>query len=81
MPIYEYECAKCKNSFEMSRPMAARDEAVACPQCGGTQTGRKLSVVSVGADKAGAGAAAGGGHVHTGMCGCGRVPGSCGMGM
>ena len=35
MPIYEYECPKCDNKFEMLRPMSRADEKAACPECKG----------------------------------------------
>ena len=34
MPIYEYDCADC-GDFTQLRPMADRDQACACPYCGG----------------------------------------------
>ena len=79
MPIYEFHCDACDTSFENMTSMSARDQKVACPKCGSKKTGRKLSVVSVGAAGSPSAAAGGGGHVHSGMCGCGKRPGSCGM--
>jgi putative FmdB family regulatory protein len=34
MPTYDYACPRC-GSFDAFRTMAARNEAVACPGCGG----------------------------------------------
>ena len=77
MPIYEFHCEKCDSTFDHMTSMSARDEQVSCPTCGSKKTGRKLSVVAVGT---GANqSAAGGGHVHSSMCGCGKPMGSCGM--
>ena len=77
MPMYEYHCQACERSFDQMVSMSARDEKIVCPHCGSRKTGRKLSVVAVGA---GAGKPEGnGGHVHSGMCGCGKRMGSCGM--
>jgi putative FmdB family regulatory protein len=77
MPIYEYHCSSCEKSFDhLAKSMAQRDEKIACPECGSRKTGRKLSVVAVGSS--GSAPAAPAGHTHSGMCGCGRVPGSCG---
>ena len=50
MPIYEYRCESCENSFEA---LVTRSEPQAqCPQCGGHQLAREMSVfassVSVG---------------------------------
>ena len=78
MPIYEFHCEACETSFETMTSMNARDEKVACPKCGSKKTGRKLSVVAVGGGAKTEGAS-GGGHTHTGMCGCGKRQGSCGM--
>jgi putative FmdB family regulatory protein len=80
MPIYEFHCDACDASFEHMTSMSARDQKVACPKCASKKTGRKLSVVSVGAAaNASTGPGGGGGHVHSGMCGCGKRAGSCGM--
>jgi putative FmdB family regulatory protein len=42
MPIYEYRCASCSERFEelVRRP----EDAVACPECGGAEAERLLSV-------------------------------------
>ena len=55
MPIYEYRCESCAERFEelVRRP----DDTVACPQCGGTEAERLLSVF------AGVGASGGAGSV------------------
>jgi len=42
MPIYEYRCRKCGKDFELL-VRSARD-AVSCPDCGGKQVERQLSV-------------------------------------
>jgi putative FmdB family regulatory protein len=77
MPMYEFHCDGCDTSFDERVSINDRDRKVPCPKCNSTKTGRKLSVVGVGA-AAGA-KPGGGGHVHSGMCGCGKMPGSCGM--
>ena len=78
MPIYEFHCDGCDATFDERVSMNERDKTVPCPRCGSRKTGRKLSVVAVGA-AAGAKPGTGGGHVHSGMCGCGKPHGSCGM--
>ncbi len=78
MPIYEFHCDSCDKDFEQMTTMSARDQKSTCPHCGSKKTGRKLSVVAVGA-AAERGSASQGGHVHSGMCGCGKRMGSCGM--
>jgi len=42
MPIYEYRCASCSERFEelVRRP----EDPLACPECGGTESERLLSV-------------------------------------
>ncbi|HVT83125.1 MAG TPA: zinc ribbon domain-containing protein [Phycisphaerae bacterium] len=77
MPMYEFHCDACDSTFDHRTSINARDEKVACPKCGSKKTGRKLSVVAVGA--AAQSGPAGGGHVHSGACGCGKPMGSCGM--
>ena len=44
MPIYEYNCADCSQTFEKRRPMSQADAEIACPECGGTHTTRGLSL-------------------------------------
>jgi putative FmdB family regulatory protein len=34
MPTYDYECAKCKNRFEVFQKMSDNTKK-ACPKCGG----------------------------------------------
>ena len=78
MPIYEYTCGSCQSRFDqLQRTMsAAVDESrPPCPACGAAQTARSLSLFAVAADTAGQSDAP-----AAGMCGCGRVPGSWGMG-
>ncbi len=78
MPVYEFHCSACDATFDHMTTIAARDQAVSCPQCGSKRTGRKLSTVMVGAGKPTPGGS-GGGHVHSGGCGCGKPHGSCRM--
>lgn len=40
MPLYEYQCGKCKKHFE---ELAGQDEVVPCPTCGSTETSRLMS--------------------------------------
>jgi putative FmdB family regulatory protein len=57
MPIYEYECGKCRESFEVF--FRSRDEkvAVACPKCGSKRAKRRMSAFAgkVGNTSAGGG--------------------------
>ncbi len=33
MPIYEFQCPKCKTKFELLRPFSRAEEAAECPSC------------------------------------------------
>jgi len=77
MPMYEFHCDACDTTFDHRTSIDARDSKVPCPNCGSKKTGRKLSVVAVGAAAAQTGST--GGHVHSGACGCGKPMGSCGL--
>jgi len=46
MPIYEYECLKCGERFEMRRSMSDSDREVKCPKCGAENSRRVLSAFS-----------------------------------
>ena len=79
MPIYEYTCGSCRGTFDqLQRTMSSAEAAPspACPTCGSDRTARSLSLFAVAADTAGK--SAGSDAPAGGMCGCGRVPGSCG---
>ena len=43
MPIYEYTCTICSNSFQKLRPMSEVNESANCPDCG-SDSQRQLSV-------------------------------------
>ncbi|RLB58545.1 MAG: zinc ribbon domain-containing protein [Deltaproteobacteria bacterium] len=34
MPMYEYQCPRCQEVFELLRSMSERDEECRCPNCG-----------------------------------------------
>lgn len=76
MPLYEYACLDCQETFEALRPMAQADEAIACETCGGDHTSRSLSLIAspkIGKDSPdlAAGPTAGGGACACGgMCAC-----------
>jgi putative FmdB family regulatory protein len=33
MPVYEYQCRKCGNKFELRRSLTDNDAEVKCPKC------------------------------------------------
>lgn len=80
MPIYEYVCeepGKPPVTIELMRSMADADKPVVDPEGKGRTFKRKLSVFAAGGPGAPS-AGDGGGHVHSGTCGCGKRRGSCG---
>ncbi len=72
MPLYEYYCPECKDTFEALRSTPEADAPVACPSCHQVSTQRILSLfarsvkTSVSALEA----------APMGSCGCGS--GACG---
>lgn len=46
MPLYEYECSDCETRFDALRGMAQADHPIACPECGGSDTHRMISLFS-----------------------------------
>lgn len=78
MPLYEY-VAQDGTVIELIRSMADADKPVQDPEGKGRTFTRKHSTF---ASKNAGGSlpiAGGGGHVHSGSCGCGKPRGSCGM--
>jgi putative FmdB family regulatory protein len=51
MPIYEYECLKCKERFELRRHIADNDSNIRCPRCGTENPQRVISAFTTGAGK------------------------------
>jgi putative FmdB family regulatory protein len=43
MPIYEYECPKCKERFEVLQRINEDATALQCPKCGADKPKRVLS--------------------------------------
>lgn len=75
MPIYEY-IAEDGTKVELIRSMKDADKPVTDPEGKGRVFKR---VASTFASPGGSPSAGGGGHVHSGSCGCGKPRGSCGM--
>lgn len=48
MPLYEYVCYQCGNSFELLRRIADDDKGVRCPSCASDKIERVLSSFSSG---------------------------------
>lgn len=73
MPIYEYRCRKCNQSFELMRRLAQRDATAACPNCKSRATTRitiqRIAIMTGASPDAAAGDGEpedflGGGHDH-----------------
>jgi putative FmdB family regulatory protein len=78
MPLYEYRCSDCRQTFELLRPMAQRSLQAVCPACESTTTMPLISQVAAGPSQAPWREAApaprsggGGGGCCGGACGCG----------
>jgi len=57
MPIYEYECRKCEERFEVLQKADETNDQVCCPKCGADKPERLLSAFcSVGSKGASQGA-------------------------
>jgi putative FmdB family regulatory protein len=73
VPLYDYRCRECGDTFEVRRPMAESDAPAECP-AGHADTVKLLPLVAVGG-RAGADPApapsGGGGGCCGGACGCG----------
>ncbi|MFC1933708.1 zinc ribbon domain-containing protein [Chloroflexota bacterium] len=48
MPIYEYECEKCGERFELRRSIADKDSDISCPKCEAKEPRRVFSVFAMG---------------------------------
>ncbi len=46
MPLYDYDCPDCEQTFEKRVSMTDADN-VRCPHCGSPHTRRKISRISV----------------------------------
>ena len=44
MPLYEYSCPHCDIHFDMLRPFSKADAPACCPECGGEDTKRAVSM-------------------------------------
>jgi putative FmdB family regulatory protein len=76
MPIYEYHCEDCDNSFETLIRLGHQEDAE-CPACHGGGLNREMSVFAAHGGSTEAVSAADGGPMRGGGGCCG---GSCGCG-
>jgi putative FmdB family regulatory protein len=74
VPLYDYRCRTCDDTFEVRRPMAESEAPVACPS-GHRETVKLLAFAAVGGRAGEPAGAAGpmpsGGGCCGGACGCG----------
>jgi len=68
MPIFEYNCRKCKHPFETI--VHSTREKIACPKCQSTAVDKQLSVFSAPASAQEAAASGGGCACAPQTCGC-----------
>lgn len=43
MPVYDYECQQCSNTFDVAKALADLNRSEACPECTSHQTSRVIS--------------------------------------
>nr|HID13299.1 zinc ribbon domain-containing protein [Anaerolineae bacterium] len=48
MPIYEYRCTECDESFELFVRSAAQQTVPTCPRCGSPKVHKAISLFGVG---------------------------------
>lgn len=81
MPLYEYFCTTCQNTFDSLRPVVQADQPALCPSCQKHSSQRVLSLVASSVQKTngggmsepgpeGAPAPSFGGGCCGGACGC-----------
>lgn len=62
MPMYEYECTKCKDRFEVLQKIGEGNEGLRCPKCDAEKPERVLSAFCSGSSRPASGA---GGSAHS----------------
>jgi putative FmdB family regulatory protein len=73
MPLYEYQCLDCTETFELRRTFAQAEQQVVCPSCEGVHTEKAFATIALlGTPQPSTDTLpmAGGGCCGGGMCGC-----------
>jgi len=47
MPLYEYQCLDCSDTFEARRPFAQSDKPASCPSCDSQQTRKMFGMIAL----------------------------------
>lgn len=76
MPIFEYKCKACNNSFET---LVRASTVVECPTCKSTSLEKQLSVFATGTGALTSTAMSQSELAACGMCGDPRGPGACSL--
>ncbi len=50
MPIYEYQCVKCNERFEVLQSISADNSGLSCPKCGEQKPQKMMSQFASSAD-------------------------------
>ncbi len=61
MPMYEYECRKCKERFEVLQKIGEGNEGLHCPKCDADEPEKMFSAFCSGGSKG----TSSGGSVHS----------------
>ena len=51
MPVYEFTCAACGETYDIISSLADRDQKAVCPACGGRDATPVFSSVSLGGSR------------------------------
>jgi len=70
VPIYEFSCLSCRQTFDVFGGYASRDERQVCPSCEGTNTKAMFSTFAVVGTAETSSASTSGGCACGGSCAC-----------
>ncbi len=68
MPLYEYQCERCGDTFEELVSLSERDNGRACPKCHSKRARRVVSLCAMGVSSDGSNAASESPTCPTGVC-------------
>jgi putative FmdB family regulatory protein len=70
VPIYEFSCLGCRNTFDVFGGYASRDARQVCPECESTNTKAMFSTFAVMGSNPSSSVAGSGGCACGGACAC-----------